>query len=190
MHHVQSPRTDDAGIESAIQAAGKTAPRVTPADLEANIVSAHYFTAMHGLVGANYPGIVAGVPVRYPLDVLTFCVLVLRNGFTVTGESAPASPQNFDPEIGKRIAFENAKQKVWPLMGYALKERLFEQAQPTDFRERVRAEHRELNERLGRLETFIDGAVFASLPEDEQTRLRDQSHHMRGYSTRIAAFGG
>jgi len=57
-------------------------------------------------------------------------VLTLRNGFTVTGESACASPENFDPEIGKRIARENAVQKVWPLMGYALKEQLFQRQQP------------------------------------------------------------
>lgn len=58
------------------------------------------------------------------LRLLTFCVLVLRNGFTVTGESACASPENFNADIGRRIARENAINKIWPLMGYALKERL------------------------------------------------------------------
>ncbi len=58
------------------------------------------------------------------LELLTFCVLVLRNGFTVTGESACASPENFNSEIGRRIARENAVSKVWPLLGYALKEKL------------------------------------------------------------------
>ena len=58
------------------------------------------------------------------LNLLTFCVLVLRNGFTVTGESACASPENFNKEIGERIARENAVQKIWPLLGFALKERL------------------------------------------------------------------
>ena len=52
------------------------------------------------------------------LDLLTFCVLMLRNGFMVTGESACASPENFDAEIGRKIARENAINKVWPLMGY------------------------------------------------------------------------
>ena len=59
-----------------------------------------------------------------PLDLLIFCVLVLRNGFTVTGESACASPENFDAELGRKIARKNAIDKVWPLMGYALKEKL------------------------------------------------------------------
>jgi len=58
------------------------------------------------------------------LELLTFCVLVLKNGFTVTGESTCASPENFNVEIGRKIARENAINKVWPLMGYALKEKL------------------------------------------------------------------
>ena len=58
------------------------------------------------------------------LDCITFCVLVLRNGFTVTGESACASPENFDAEIGRKIARQNAVQKIWPLMGYELRSEL------------------------------------------------------------------
>ena len=60
------------------------------------------------------------------LGLLTFCVLVLRNGFTVTGESACASPENFDAEVGRKIARENAVNKVWPLMGYELRTKLSE----------------------------------------------------------------
>jgi len=120
MNHITSPDTSDAGIERLIQAKGKTAPRVTPSDIEANIASEHYFTACDGWAMAS------GQPsaVGSPLTLLTFCVLVLRNGFTVTGESACASPENFDAEIGRRIARENAVQKIWPLLGFALKERL------------------------------------------------------------------
>ena len=64
----------------------------------------------------------------YPDELcqLTFCVLVLRNGFTVTGESACASPENFNADIGRRIARENAVAKIWPLMGYALRNQLSE----------------------------------------------------------------
>jgi len=58
------------------------------------------------------------------LDLLTFCVLVLKNGFTVTGESACASPENFDAEIGRKIARRNAEAKIWPLMGYELRSKL------------------------------------------------------------------
>jgi len=122
MFNIQSPRTDDAGIENLIQAKGKTAPRVTPADIEANIFSEHYFTARDGRLGAltneTYVGREKPLPNNedlVPLELLTFCVLVLKNGFTVTGESACASPENFDAEIGQRIARQNAVAKIWPL---------------------------------------------------------------------------
>lgn len=116
-------------VEDEIQAKGLTAPRITPADLAANIASEHYFTAGDGEHGACLAA--GGERSCYPasLDLLTFCVLVLRNGFTVTGESACASPENFDPEIGRRIARDNAIQKVWPLMGYELRSRLHEREQ-------------------------------------------------------------
>ena len=65
-----------------------------------------------------------------PLRLLTFCVLVLKNGFTVTGESACVSPENFDPEIGRNIARQNAVDKVWPLLGFSLKQKLHEKASP------------------------------------------------------------
>lgn len=117
---------DDKTVEQAIQDKGLTAPRVTPADVEANIVSEHYFTARDGLLGATGTYRPAGRSIP-ALDLLTFCVLVLRNGFTVTGESACASPENFDAEIGRKIARQNAVNKIWPLMGYELKQRLSEQ---------------------------------------------------------------
>ena len=131
MNHITSPDTSDAGIERLIQAKGLTAPRVTPADIEANIDSEHYFTASEGRSGAlaneTYVGRekpTLGDGDLLPLQLLTFCVLVLRNGFTVTGESACASPENFDAEIGRKIARQNAVEKIWPLLGFALKERL------------------------------------------------------------------
>ena len=138
MFNAQSPDHSDPAIEREIQAKGLTAPRVTPADIEANIASAHYFTAAEGVVGAYAAaemlktGRDAVVPIdaAHPdllhtsLNLLTFCVLVLRNGFTVTGESACASPENFDAEIGRKIARENAVAKIWPLMGYELRTKL------------------------------------------------------------------
>lgn len=127
MIRTESPRADDSAIETEIQAKGKVAPRVTPADLEAAIASEHYFTAEQGAFAAfNPPGGADTVPPA--LSLLTFCVLVLRNGFTVTGESACASPENFDAEIGRRIARENAKQKLWPLLGFRLRDALHETA--------------------------------------------------------------
>lgn len=117
----------DKDIEQEIQAKGLTAPRVTPQHIESIIRSEVYFTAQDGAgskdarIKSEY---VEGERILAPLDLLTFCVLVLRNGFTVTGESACASPENFDPEIGRKIARDNAVNKIWALEGYLLKQRL------------------------------------------------------------------
>ena len=115
----ENPKMTDTQIEQEIQAKGLTAPRITPADVEANIASEHYFTASEGVQGATKCEITEG-----QLDLLTYCTLVLRNGFTVTGESACASPENFDAEVGRKIARANAISKVWPLMGYELRGKL------------------------------------------------------------------
>lgn len=121
---------NDQTIEQEIQAKGaNVAPRITPADVEAEIDTEVYFTAQHGVRGAaermelhqRSPG--GGAQIG-SLGLLTFCVLVLRNGFTVTGESACASPENFNAEIGRKIARENAIKKVWPLMGYELRSKI------------------------------------------------------------------
>ena len=110
---------NDQQIEAEIQAKGLTAPRVTPEDIEANIRGEYYFTAAQAMEHAG----------EYhekgsPLHLLTFCVLELRNGFTVTGESACVSPENFNADDGRMYARENAVNKIWPLMGYELKCRL------------------------------------------------------------------
>ena len=122
-------RVNDSQVEKDIVAKGLAAPRVTMADIEANIESEHYFPASVGMhyLGSKYVMNSGGLSARASfeaLDLLTICVLVLHNGFTVTGESACASPENFDAEIGRKIARQNAVAKIWPLMGYALKERL------------------------------------------------------------------
>jgi hypothetical protein len=107
--------SENESVEQEIQRKGLTAPRVRPQDLEDNIAGEYFFTADKATVGC---------PQFESLRLLTFCVLVLKNGFTVTGESACASPENFDAELGKRIARQNAVAKVWPLMGYSLRDRL------------------------------------------------------------------
>lgn len=92
-------------IEQEIVAKGLTAPRITPDRIEAVIAAEDY---------AWFPG-----------TTVTVCCLTLRNGFNVIGESACASPENFDKEIGRKIARENAKQKIWALEGYLLKQNLY-----------------------------------------------------------------
>jgi hypothetical protein len=121
-------------IQQDIEARASKAPRITPADVEANIASEHCFTAWQGAQLAYWadsdpanPKPIEGEPDRNgPLGLLTICVLVLRNGFTVEGVSACASPENFDADIGRRVARQNAVNKIWPLMGYELCTKLSE----------------------------------------------------------------
>ena len=100
--------------------------RGNPADIDANIVKEVYFTAADGILGASISTDDISTIINTEHTLLMFCVLTLCNGFTVTGESACASPENFDAEIGRKIARQNAVAKVWPLMGYALRSRLAE----------------------------------------------------------------
>ena len=118
--------TNDQTIEAQIQAKGKTASRITPTDIEANIDGEYYFTAAQGVQAAmgEQDELTRLTGFHGELRLLTFCVLRLQNGFTVTGESACASPENFDAEIGRNIARQNAVGKVWPLLGYELKTKL------------------------------------------------------------------
>lgn len=124
-------------IEQEIQARGADkAPRITPADVELNVVSEHYFTAAQGAHAAwmaepRESTSFAAADVNGPLSLLTFCVLILRNGFTVTGESACASPENFNEQIGRKVARDNAINKIWPLMGYELRSKLAAQRAET-----------------------------------------------------------
>ena len=111
-------------IENEIQEKGLTAPRVTLADIEANIVHEGYISGDDGdwVPGPGWSeetNDAGGSELT-----LTICVLILRNGFTVTGESACASPENFDAEIGRKIARQNAVSKIWPLLGYELRSKL------------------------------------------------------------------
>ena len=90
--------------EAKARVAAQTAPKVTEELVESLIVDEDYHV--------------------FPKTCLTVCVLTLKNGFTVTGESACASPENFDAELGRKIARQNAVNKVWPLMGYELRTKI------------------------------------------------------------------
>ena len=96
---------NDNEIEQEIQNKNLNAPRLTPADID-RAIDRHTFRVFD--------------------DVLTICVITLSNGFTVTGESACASKENFNEELGRKISFGNAKDKIWMLEGYLLKQKLFE----------------------------------------------------------------
>ena len=115
----------DKTTEELLQEKGLNAPRLTPDYIDSIIVDQYYFKASDAQWGAD-PNTTALIGMHKQLETLTFCVLILKNGFTVTGESACASPENFDAEIGRKIARENAVNKIWMLEGYLLKQRLSE----------------------------------------------------------------
>ena len=126
---------NDQAIENEIKAKGLTAPRVTPADIEANIASECFFIAADascmttayckaGRGVFNYQRHTLDKRPPQSFELLTICILELKNGFIVTGESACGSPENFDAELGRKIARDNAVNKLLFLMGYALKEKL------------------------------------------------------------------
>ena len=113
-------------IEEEIQSKGLNAPRVTPQKIESVINSIWYINGATGVIPDNYQ---PPVPSGSPLELLTICVIVLKNGFTVLGASACASPENFNEEIGRKIAKENAQSEIWKLEGYLIKQKLFEQGE-------------------------------------------------------------
>ena len=122
----------------------------------------------------------------HPGSCLTICVITMLNGYTVTGESACADPKMFDAEIGQKFAFAAAERKVWPLLGYALREELFKKEQetgePETFVTHLKREVRELSEKIEKLEAFINGnAQFDRLDVFEQNDLREQLAAMKEY---------
>lgn len=100
------------GVTEAELASKAVAPRITPKDLDHTIAHEYYH-----------------VP---PGTTLTLCVLTLRNGFTVVGHAACAAHANFDADIGRRIAFEHARNQIWPLLGYELRSKLTAEQESAD----------------------------------------------------------
>lgn len=103
-------------ISAAVQ---KTPHRVSLKHITDKILSEHFFTMDHALRGQP-------TPVAARLDVMTVCVLVMTNGFTFVGKSAPADPANFDTEVGRVHARDDAIRQIWPMEGYLLRETLYQ----------------------------------------------------------------
>lgn len=102
-------------------AAVATEPRVALADIEAAISERYDFVASDAVQALGFP---TSANTPHPLSVLSVCILVMRNGFTVIGKSAPASPANFNADLGRKFAYDDAIRQLWPLMGFALREKL------------------------------------------------------------------
>lgn len=115
------PASESLAASEALSAKGATHPRVSLDDIDAAIAAENYFTAGEAAEAL-------GQPTSPALELLTICILTTRSGFTIIGKSAPASPENFDEEKGRAFAREDAVRQLWPLMGFALRERLAEPA--------------------------------------------------------------
>jgi len=109
-------------VEEEINPQGLTATRITPADIKASILSVVYLNAFEAASRDN-----PAPPEQ--LKCLTLALVTMRNGFTIVGKSACASIENYDRELGERIAREDAERQVWPLLGFALREKLHEAAE-------------------------------------------------------------
>lgn len=99
-------------VEKLIQQKGLNAPRLTPDHIDSVIKGEYYHV--------------------FPESTTTVCRLTLKNGFSVIGSAAAASPENFDEEVGRKVAKTNAREKIWELEGYLLKQRLYEKNLPKD----------------------------------------------------------
>jgi hypothetical protein len=110
-------------LEQAIVDKGLKYARITPERIDRKIKEKHFFRASDAIYAPD-----SRQGTGTPLHLITECVLVLENGFTVTGYSSCASPENFDYQIGKTIAFANAREKIWVLEGYLLKQKLYEES--------------------------------------------------------------
>lgn len=98
----------DAEVDARLDYLGTPAPSVKPRDIEEAIKKVDYYV--------------------FPDTTLTLCCITMYNGFTVTGESACAAIENFDAELGRKLALTNAKNKIWLLLGFLLREQLYQES--------------------------------------------------------------
>ena len=178
--------SNDQTIENEIQAKGLTAPRITFNQVENEIASESYFTAADGVRAASEGKPGASLLPEYvtypgsPLSMITICVLIMRNGHRIVGvNEGPVSDANFDAEIGRKLAREDAVAKIWPLLGFRLRDTLA--SEPTDFIGRMRAEADQLTERMVKLEAFFKTDTYLALPGEAQRLVTDQHGAMAIY---------
>ncbi len=183
-------------IEQEIQSKNLNAPRLTPADIDAVIVSEHYFTAAQGEAkaledGAFVNGSLNGAalrPIPELLSQITFCVLILKNGYKISGVNhSGVSPENHDTELGRKLAYEDARNKVWELEGYLLKEKLNHQikiqehfaSQGVDLDQPLDTKNLDDGKlRVGCPSSFgVSTLVYSeSIPRDELSKKREYAH--------------
>lgn len=161
-------------------AAKAVAPRVTKEGLEANIKGHYCFNVLKVLEAHNASNPDNQMPLMPELGTLTLAVLVLNNGYTVLGKSACADPSNYNADIGNRLAIEDAKRDIWPLMGYALREELHTKGDGT-FLDRMKREAHELENKYVKAQAFIGTPTFNALDVEERQLLLVQRDAMGEY---------
>lgn len=152
-------------------AAGRTAPRVSLADIEANVAERYDISGAEAITGGDGES----RPFSPSLSLLSICIIVLNNGFTLIGKSAPASAENFDAVLGRKLAYEDALRQAWPLMGYELRERLYREANEASAKPQMRDEGDEFvrdrpvmdTSGFNRSETTLGLGTVASAPTGE-----------------------
>lgn len=167
--------------------AAKPGPKVTKEQIEARIKSVEYHR-----IGVT----------------CTICNITLDNGYSVRGESACVSPENYDEKIGQELAYKKAFDNwLWPLFGFMLAEDLYRLKESTKhcvpgdaadnptppYQLRVIAKKADLDKKIERLDAFVYSTqTFEHLPAEEKDRLKAQLEAMTRYSVilsdRIAAF--
>lgn len=177
-------------------------PIITPDQVEAQIAGEYYFRGIDGACGAHINGTANTMVPQFThaveLGLLTFCVLVLKNGFKVVGQSACASVDRYDLVVGRSVARDNAKEKIWELLGYMLKEKLAEAERRQalegggSFIERMSAEATDVEDRLFKLRTFMaSNPEFALMATKPMALLVEQeqvmTHYLLVLNRRIAA---
>ena len=161
-----TPPTDEQALEQTLQEKGLVYPRVTPEQIDSLIDLIQYFR---------------------PTGTLTICVLTLKNGFNVTGESACVDPRNFNEQIGQDIAYRNARDKIWSLEGYHLASKIQEELEESKrkqglgFLGRLKNEFNELQERTEKLEAFLETENFQKLDDENRSLLNRQIGLMQSY---------
>ena len=135
-----------------------TLPRVKPEDLEAQVKDVSFFRD----------------------GTLTICVITTHNGFKLVGESACAHPDLYNEEIGKKLARAQALQKLWPLLGYQLRDQLFVRDEAT-FVDRLKAEYEYVSDNVTKLRLFITSPKYLELEADVREDLKTQYEAMLPY---------
>lgn len=116
---------DSKQIDAAARAVQK-GDRVSLADIDANIAEVHFMNLENALFKT---GAIKGPLGTHPSAVYTYCIIVMKNGYVVDGYSAAADPANYDAKIGQQFAYDQAIKKIWPLLGFQLRDKLYERSQ-------------------------------------------------------------